>query len=90
MKSKSQHIRIASLLLVVYYLVVAWLLFRSGFEHTERLFYAEKLKLLFEFKENTLLTLGTTYPTTVFLASIVFAPFGYLFAPVVASIIMMT
>lgn len=90
MKSNSRHIKIASLLLVVYYLVVAWVLFRSGFEHTERLFYAEKLKLLFEFKENTLLTLGTTYPTTVFLSAIVFAPFGYLFAPVAASIVMMT
>ncbi|MEN9598075.1 MAG: hypothetical protein RL596_386 [Bacteroidota bacterium] len=89
MKGKNQHIKIATLLLGTYYLIVAWLLYRSGYEHSERLFYAEKLKLLFEFKENTLLTLGTTFPTTVFLASVFFAPFGYLFAPIAASIVMM-
>jgi hypothetical protein len=79
-----------SLLLVIYYVVLSWLLNRIGFEHSERLFYAEKLKLLFEYNENTLLTLGTTFPTTSFLINVVFSPFGYLFAPVASSIVLMS
>ncbi len=90
MKFTSQQIRVMSLLLVIYYVVLSWLLNRIGFEHSERLFYAEKLKLLFEYNENTLLTLGTTFPTTSFLINVVFSPFGYLFAPVASSIVLMS
>lgn len=90
MKFTSQQIRVMSLLLVIYYVVLSWLLNRIGFEHSERLFYAEKLKLLFEYNENTLLTLGTTFPTTSFLINVIFSPFGYLFAPVASSIVLMS
>ncbi|MDP1842608.1 MAG: hypothetical protein Q8K64_04235 [Sediminibacterium sp.] len=90
MRISNSQIRIVSLLLVFYYIIMAWLLHRSGYEHSESLFYAEKLKLLFEYKENTLLTLGTTYPSTFFIGSIVFSPFGYLFAPIATSIVMMS
>ncbi|MFP5042977.1 hypothetical protein, partial [Parasediminibacterium sp. JCM 36343] len=50
------------------------------------LFVAEKIKILFDSSENTLVTLGTTFPTLVFLTSLIFTPFGYLFAPILASI----
>ncbi|MDE3235740.1 MAG: hypothetical protein KGO81_07285 [Bacteroidota bacterium] len=76
-----------SILLLGYYLVIAWALHRSGFEHSEALFVAEKIKLLFESSQNTLLTLGTTFPSLIFLSSAVFTPFGYPFAPVLASVI---
>lgn len=90
MKLSNNQIRLISLLLVLHYVVMAWLLHRNGFEHSERLFYAEKLKLLFEYKENTLLTLGTTFPSTVFLSNVIFSPFGYLFAPIASTIVMMS
>lgn len=90
MKLTNNQLRIISLLLVLHYVVLAWLFHRNGYEHTERLFYAEKLKLLFEYKENTLLTLGTTFPTTVFLVNVIFSPFGYLFAPIASTIVMMS
>jgi len=90
MKFSNHQIRVISLLLVIYYVILAWLFNRIGFEHSERLFYAEKLKLLFEYNENTLLTLGTTFPTTSFLINIIFTPFGYLFAPIASSIVLMS
>ena len=79
-----------ALALLVYYLIMSWILHRTGYEHSENLFIAEKLKILFESDENTLLTLGTTFPTLVFLSSLVFTPFGYLFAPILASIAITT
>ena len=89
MKLTVQRIRILSLLLVIYYLALAWIFNRAGFEHSERLFYAEKIMLLFENSENTLLTLGTTFPTTSYLINILFTPFGYMFAPIAGSIVLM-
>lgn len=77
---------IISLSLLVYYILVSWGVHRTGFEHSEAMFIAEKIKLLFEAPENTLLTLGTTFPSLIFLFSVVFAPFGYPYAPVLASI----
>lgn len=74
-----------AILLLAYYLFVSWVLHRSGFEHSEATFIAEKIKLLFEADENTLLTLGTTFPSLLFLSSAVFTPFGYPYAPVLAS-----
>lgn len=71
--------------MLVYYIVVSWLIHRTGYEHSEALFMAEKIKLLFEAPNNTLLTLGTTFPTVTFLSSIAFSPFGYPYAPVLAS-----
>lgn len=79
-----------ALALLVYYLVMSWIVHRTGYEHSENLFIAEKLKILFESDENTLLTLGTTFPSLVFLSSLVFTPFGYLFAPILASIAITT
>ncbi len=75
-----------SIFLLGYYLFVSWLLHRSGFEHSEATFIAEKIKLLFEADDNTLLTLGTTFPSLLFLSSAVFTPFGFPYAPVLASI----
>lgn len=75
-----------SLFLLVYYIVVAWMIHRTGYEHSEAMFISEKIKLLFEADENTLLTIGTTFPTLVFLSGIIFSPFGYPFAPILASI----
>ncbi|MBH2005419.1 MAG: hypothetical protein I8H66_12080 [Sphingobacteriia bacterium] len=89
MRLSNPQIRIGSLLLVLYYVIAAWLFHRNGFEHTEALFYAEKLKLLFEYKENTLITLGTTFPTTMFIGAVFFSPFGFLFAPIALTIVMM-
>jgi hypothetical protein len=74
-----------ALFLLVYYILVAWVIHRTGYEHSEAMFVAEKIKLLFETKDNTLLTLGTTFPSLIFLSAIVFTPFGYPFAPVLAS-----
>ena len=74
-----------ALLLLVYYILMAWVLHRTGFEHSEAMFVAEKIKLLFETNDNILLTLGTTFPTLIFLSSIVFTPFGYPYAPILAS-----
>ena len=79
-----------ALALLVYYLIMSWILHRTGYEHSENLFVAEKLKILFESDENTLLTLGTTFPSLIFLSSLVFTPFGYLFAPILASIAITT
>jgi preprotein translocase subunit SecG len=90
MKINSRHIALLSLLVMAFYLVMAALLHRQGYEHSEALFYSEKLKLLFGYKENQLLTIGTTFPTTVFLVNIVFSPFGYVFAPIASSILMMS
>ena len=74
-----------AILLLSYYLVLAWVLHRTGYEHSESLFLAEKARLLFEARDNTLLTLGTTFPTLVYLSTVVFSLFGYPFAPVLAS-----
>lgn len=81
---------ILSLFLLVYYILMSWGIHRTGFEHSEAMFIAEKIKLVFESPDNTLLTLGTTFPSLVFLSSIVFSPFGYPFAPVLASITFIT
>ena len=74
-----------AILLLSYYLILSWVLHRTGFEHSESLFLAEKARLLFEVKSNTLLTLGTTFPTLVYLSTVVFSLFGYPFAPILAS-----
>jgi len=79
-----------SLLLLVYYLFLSWVIHRTSYEHPESVFIAEKLKVLIETPDNRLHILGTTYPTLVFLSSFLFTPFGYLFAPVVASIVITT
>ena len=76
---------ILSLCLLAFYMLLAWLIHRTGFEHSEALFMAEKTKILFESDNNTLLTLGTTFPTVTFISSIIFSPFGNLFAPILAS-----
>ena len=81
---------VLALALLMYYLIMSWILHRTGYEHSENLFVAEKIKVLFESDENTLLTLGTTFPSLVFLSSLVFTPFGYLFAPILASIAITT
>ena len=75
-----------ALLLLVFYLIMSWILHRTGYEHSENLFVAEKIKILFDANENTLVTLGTTFPTIVYLSSLIFTPFGYLFSPILASI----
>ena len=75
-----------AIVLLVFYLIMSWILHRTGYEHPESVFIAEKIKLLFDSSENNLVTLGTTFPTIVFLSSIIFTPFGYLFAPILASI----
>lgn len=72
--------------LLVYYVLFSWVLHRTGFEHSEALFVAQKIKTVFESTESTLLILGTTFPSFIFLSSLVFTPFGYIFAPVLASI----
>ena len=74
-----------AILLLSYYLILAWVLHRTGYEHSESLFLAEKARLLFEARDNTLLTLGTTFPTLVYLSTVVFSLFGYPFAPILAS-----
>ena len=76
---------ILSLFLLAFYLLLSWLIHRTGFEHSEALFMAEKTKILFEASSNTLLTLGTTFPAVTFLSSLVFSAFGNLFAPILAS-----
>jgi hypothetical protein len=81
--------KILTVFLIAYYVCISWLLKRHGFEHSSGLFYSEKLLLLFNAKENTILTLGFTFPTTVFLSALVFVPFGYLYAPVASSLVMM-
>ena len=81
---------VLALALLMYYLIMSWILHRTGYEHSENLFIAEKIKIIFESDENTLLTLGTTFPSLVFLSSLVFTPFGYLFAPILASIAITT
>jgi hypothetical protein len=84
-----QLIKILTIILITYYIVISWLLKRHGFEHSSGLFYSEKLLLLFNAKQNTILTLGFTFPTTVFFSSLVFVPLGYLYAPVAASLVIM-
>lgn len=74
-----------AIFVLAYYLVVAWVLHRTGYENSEALFLAEKSKILFESKDNTLLVLGTTFPSLVYLSTIVFSVFGYAFAPILAS-----
>lgn len=74
-----------AIVLLSYYLIISWVLHRSGYEHSESLFLAEKARLLFEARDNTLLTLGTTFPSLVYLSTVVFSLFGYPFAPVLAS-----
>lgn len=76
--------------LLVYYLFLSWIVHRTSYEHPESLFFAEKLKILFENPDSTLITLGTTFPTLVFFSTAIFIPFGYLFAPIVASIALTT
>lgn len=73
---------------MAYYVLISWLLKRHGFEHSSGLFYSEKLLLLFNAKENTILTLGFTFPSTVFLSALLFVPLGYLYAPVASSLVM--
>ena len=80
--------KILTVLLMAYYVLISWLLKRHGFEHSSGLFYSEKLLLLFNAKENTILTLGFTFPSTVFLSALLFVPLGYLYAPVASSLVM--
>jgi hypothetical protein len=80
--------KILTIFLIAYYVCISWLLKRHGFEHSSGLFYSEKLLLLFNAKENTILTLGFTFPTTVFLSALLFVPLGYLYAPVASSLVM--
>jgi hypothetical protein len=77
---------LAAILLLTYYVILAWLLHRSGYQHSESLFLAEKAKLLFQCKDGTLQTLGTTFPTLVYLSTVAFSFFGFPFAPIIASI----
>jgi hypothetical protein len=81
--------KILTVFLIAYYVCISWLLRRHGFEHSSGLFFSEKLLLLFNANQNTILTLGFTFPTTVFLSSLLFVPLGYLYAPVASSLIMM-
>lgn len=81
--------KILTIVLIAYYVCISWLLKRHGFEHSSGLFYSEKLLLLFNAKQNTILTLGFTFPSTVFLSSLLFVPLGYLYAPVASSLVMM-
>lgn len=81
--------KILTVILIAYYVCISWLLKRHGFEHSSGLFFSEKLLLLFNAKQNTILTLGFTFPTTVFLSSLLFVPLGYLYAPVASSLVMM-
>ncbi len=74
-----------AILLLCYYLILSWILHRQGYEHSESLFLAEKARLLFETRDNTLLILGTTFPTLVYLSTVVFSVFGFPFAPILAS-----
>lgn len=83
-------IKILTIFLIAYYIGISWLLKRHGFEHSSGLFYSEKLLLLFNARENTILTLGFTFPTTVYLSALLFVPLGYLYAPVAASIVMIS
>jgi len=82
-----QLTKILTIILIAYYIVISWLLKRHGFEHSSGLFYSEKLLLLFNAKQNTILTLGFTFPTTQFFSALLFVPLGYLYAPVAASIV---
>ena len=75
-----------ALVLLVFYLLLSWIIHRAGYDHSENLFIAEKIKILFDTNENNLVTVGTTFPTVVFLSSLLFTPFGPLFATVLASI----
>jgi hypothetical protein len=75
-----------SVFMLGYYIFLSWILHRTGYEHSEAMFVAEKVKLFFEAHDNTLLTIGTTFPTVIFLSSVIFVPFGYPYAPVLASI----
>lgn len=79
--------KILTIVLIAFYVIISWLLKRDGFEHASGLFYSEKLMLLFNAKENTILTLGFTFPSLVFLSGLLFVPLGYLYAPVAASIV---
>jgi hypothetical protein len=81
--------KILTVILIAYYVCISWLLKRHGFEYSSGLFYSEKLLLLFNAKENTILTLGFTFPSTVFLSALLFVPLGYLYAPVASSLVMM-
>lgn len=74
-----------AILLLCYYLILSWILHRQGYEHSESLFLAEKARLLFETRDNTLLILGTTFPTLVYLSAVAFSVFGFPFAPILAS-----
>jgi hypothetical protein len=74
-----------ALMLLSYYLVLSWVMHRNGFQHSEALFLAEKARILFDARDNTLLTLGTTFPSLVFLSAVVFSLFGFPFAPILAS-----
>lgn len=76
--------------MLCYYIVLSWIVHRTGYEHSEALFHAEKIKVLFEVQENTLLTIGTTFPSIIYISSIFFTPFGYPYAPVLASIVFTT
>jgi len=74
-----------AILLLTYYIVLSWIMHRTGYEHSEALFLAEKSRLLFESRDNTLLILGTTFPTLVYLSVVAFSLFGFGFAPILAS-----
>ena len=43
MNNDKNKIQIVTLLLVLYYVIISWIMHRNGFEHTESLFYSEKL-----------------------------------------------
>ncbi len=80
--------KILTIFLIFFYVIISWLLRRHGFEHSSGLFYSEKLMLLFNTDSNTILTLGFTFPSLVFMSGLAFVPLGYLYAPVAASIVM--
>lgn len=85
MKKQKLIIRILGLLMLLFYIKLAFLLNNAGIEHSEALFLGEKAKLLFETDANVLQLLGTTYPNIIYFGTLLFSWIDYDIAPVILS-----
>jgi hypothetical protein len=83
--TKGRSLLIITLLIAAYYLVCGIYLNHIGYYDQERLFYAEKIKIIFEGSGYKLKIMGLTAPILPFFVTILFSKINVLLAPVIAS-----
>jgi hypothetical protein len=85
--NKGQSLLVITLLLAVYYLYCALYLHGLGYTTQESIFYAEKVRIIFEGVGYKLKIIGLTSPILPFFATFAFTSISSLLAPIITSAI---